>query len=319
MNNHPMNKFTPSLFLLICFSFLLSACKTDKKNKEVLPSNPAENKMIVGVANIEPQGRIVSLYAEVAGIIEQINFDINDTVKKDQVIIKLDALVEQAQLQQAQSKISTQRAAIDVAKAQLESAQVKLNNAKTNYERNQRLKQFDGVSQQVVDDSKYAFETAQSDVSSAQANLSERNNQLKEQETDIQYYQKIIDRKSIKAPADGKLLSMDVRVGNSVNSSQAVADFAPAGHLIAITEVDELYADKVSPGLSAYIRPQGSTDTLATGKVILCSPYLRKKSLFSDNAANMEDRRVREVRVLLNESSKVLIGSRVECVIMLNK
>ena len=314
-----MNKYIHSIFLLLCFSLLLSACKADKEKKEVLPSNPAENNMIVGVANVEPQGRIVSLYAEVGGIVEQINYDINDSVKKDQVIIKLDALVEQAQLQQAQSKISTQKAAIEVAKAQLASAQVKLNNAKTNYERNQRLKQFDGVSQQLVDDSKFAYESAQSDLTSAQANLSERNNQLKEQETDIAYFQKVIDRKSIKAPADGKLLSMDVRVGNSVNSSQAVADFAPAGNLIAITEVDELYANKVEPGLTAYIRPQGAKDTLAMGKVILCSPYLRKKSLFSDNAANMEDRRVREVRVLLNESSKVLIGSRVECVIILNK
>jgi HlyD family secretion protein len=319
MNNRIMNKYIHSIFLLLCFSLLISACKADKEKKEVLPSNPAENNMIVGVANVEPQGRIVSLYAEVGGIVEQINYDINDSVKKDQVIIKLDALVEQAQLQQAQSKISTQKAAIEVAKAQLASAQVKLNNAKTNYERNQRLKQFDGVSQQVVDDSKFVYESAQSDLSSAQANLSERNNQLKEQETDIAYYQKVIDRKSIKAPADGKLLSMDVRVGNSVNSSQAVADFAPAGNLIAITEVDELYANKVEPGLTAYIRPQGAKDTLAMGKVILCSPYLRKKSLFSDNAANMEDRRVREVRVLLNESSKVLIGSRVECVIILNK
>jgi len=314
-----MNKYIHSIFLPLCFSLLLSACKADKEKKEVLPSNPAENNMIVGVANVEPQGRIVSLYAEVGGIVEQINYDINDSVKKDQVIIKLDALVEQAQLQQAQSKISTQKAAIEVAKAQLASAQVKLNNAKTNYERNQRLKQFDGVSQQLVDDSKFAYESAQSDLSSAQANLSERNNQLKEQETDIAYFQKVIDRKSIKAPSDGKLLSMDVRVGNSVNSSQAVADFAPAGNLIAITEVDELYANKVEPGLTAYIRPQGAKDTLAMGKVILCSPYLRKKSLFSDNAANMEDRRVREVRVLLNESSKVLIGSRVECVIILNK
>jgi multidrug resistance efflux pump len=319
MNNRIMNKYIHSIFLLLCFSLLLSACKADKEKKEVLPSNPAENNMIVGVANVEPQGRIVSLYAEVGGIVEQINYDINDSVKKDQVIIKLDALVEQAQLQQAQSKISTQKAAIEVAKAQLASAQVKLNNAKTNYERNQRLKQFDGVSQQLVDDSKFAYESAQSDLTSAQANLSERNNQLKEQETDIAYFQKVIDRKSIKAPADGKLLSMDVRVGNSVNSSQAVADFAPAGNLIAITEVDELYANKVEPGLTAYIRPQGAKDTLAMGKVILCSPYLRKKSLFSDNAANMEDRRVREVRVLLNESSKVLIGSRVECVIILNK
>ncbi|HXD93019.1 MAG TPA: HlyD family efflux transporter periplasmic adaptor subunit, partial [Bacteroidia bacterium] len=127
----------------------------------------------------------------------------------------------------------------------------------------------------------------------------------------------VIDKKKIKAPANGKILSVDVRLGNNVLASQSVGDFAPDGPLIAITEVDELFATKIAVGMKAYIRPQGQLDTLATGKIYLTSPYLRKKTLFSDDATNMEDRRVREVRVLLDKSDKVLIGSRVECVILL--
>lgn len=49
--------------------------------------------------------------------------------------------------------------------------------------------------------------------------------------------------------------------------------------------------------------------------MILASPYLRKKSLFADNSANLEDRRVREVRVQLDNPENVLIGARVECII----
>jgi len=54
-----------------------------------------------------------------------------------------------------------------------------------------------------------------------------------------------------------------------------------------------------------------------TGKVILAAPYLRKKSLFSDKVDNLEDRRVREVRVQLDSTETLLIGSRVECIIEL--
>ena len=103
-----------------------------------------------------------------------------------------------------------------------------------------------------------------------------------------------------------------------MSPTQSACDFAPEGPLMAVTEVDELFADKVKEGMSAYIRPQGKTDTLATGKVFLTSPYLRKKSLFADAASDMEDRRVREVRVLLDQHARALIGSRVECVIQLN-
>jgi hypothetical protein len=49
--------------------------------------------------------------------------------------------------------------------------------------------------------------------------------------------------------------------------------------------------------------------------VVLASPYLRKKSLFADKAGDLEDRRVREVRVQLDQPEKVLLGARVECVI----
>ena len=94
-------------------------------------------------------------------------------------------------------------------------------------------------------------------------------------------------------------------------------DFAPEGPVMAITEIDELFADKVKVGQPAFVRAQGDTVVLATGKVILAAPYLRKKSLFSDKADNLEDRRVREVRVQLDSSETLLIGSRVECIIEL--
>jgi HlyD family secretion protein len=96
-----------------------------------------------------------------------------------------------------------------------------------------------------------------------------------------------------------------------------LGEFAPEGGLVAITEIDELFADRLKVGQRATIRPQGDSTILATGDVFIISPYLKKKSLFSDNASNLEDRRVREVRVKINPEAKLLIGSRVECVIEL--
>jgi hypothetical protein len=97
-----------------------------------------------------------------------------------------------------------------------------------------------------------------------------------------------------------------------------MSEFAPVGPVMAITEIDELFADKVKEGQIAEIRLQGDTVIIGSGKVILAAPYLRKKSLFSDKADNLEDRRVREVRVQLDSSTRILIGSRVECIIKFN-
>lgn len=292
------------------------SAEAEKKNEALLP---ALNHSIVGVAEVQPQQKVISLYPQTGGIVKIIHHDINDHVVKGEVIAELINDVEQAQLAQARSKLSTQLAVIQSSYAQLASLQVKSDNAKHNYGRNQNLLKSGGVTQQAFDDSKFAYESSIKDAEASQSISKQQQEKLNELKADVNYYQQVVNQKMIKAPFDGTMLSVDSKVGNFISTSQSFGDFAPDGKLMAITEVDELYADKVHEGIPAYIRHQGSNDTLAMGKVFLTSPYLRKKSLFSSNAANMEDRRVREVRVLLDEGSKVLIGSRVECVIQLQK
>ena len=48
-------------------------------------------------------------------------------------------------------------------------------------------------------------------------------------------------------------------------------------------------------------------------------PYLKKKSLFSEQAGDAEDRRVREVRITLKNAEKILFNTRVECVMAIKK
>ncbi len=68
-------------------------------------------------------------------------------------------------------------------------------------------------------------------------------------------------------------------------------------------------------GQLAIIRQPGSDRELARGVVFYAAPSLKKKSLFSDDAGNLEDRRVREVRIRVTSGQPLLYNSRVECVI----
>jgi len=305
-----------TLFLVSCGN--KSQEQESEKDKQVIEKE-TDATAIVGLGSVEPQTRIASLYSDVGGIVKRINYDINSEVKTGDAIFVLASDVEQAQLAQAKSKVATQRAVVNVSKAQLASVRTRMENAQITYNRNCALLKAGAVTQQATDDSKFSYETLQNDVSASAATVEQQEAKLAELQADIDYYKKVIEKKEIRAPANGRILSVDVKIGSNVLASQSVGDFAPDGRLIAITEVDELFATRVQNGMKAYIRPEGQTDTLATGTVYLTSPYLRKKTLFADDATNMEDRRVREVRVLLDKSDKVLIGSRVECVIILSK
>lgn len=314
------NKKMKNLSIIILI-FLLTACGGGKKEetKNLIDNKKIESDIdkVVGIANIEPTGKILPLTSEINGIITEILVKANDSVKAGQILMMLDYKVETAQLAQAKSKLSTQQAVINSAKANVSSLQVRLANAKMNFDRNQNLFNGGAATQQTLDDSKFQYEQLQKDIQASEATIAQQQGRLAELQTDVNYFQTLLDRKLIKATMDGKILSIDTKIGTSVTNSSTLGDFAPAGNLMAITEIDELFANKIKIGQNAYIRPQGTSEVLAKGKVIFTAPYLKKKSLFADKAENLEDRRVREIHVELEKNDNILIGSRLECVILI--
>lgn len=312
------------LFLFIIASLWEScgsksdATASTQNPDEIKPDTPVVVREIVGIARIEPPEKIITLNAESGGYVREVRFQENQLVKKGDILIVLDGEVEQAQLQQARSKVQSQKDAITAAKATLESLKVKLANARNTYDRNQRLAKGNAATQQQVDDSRFNVEDIEKQIVAQQATIAEQQSRVKEIDADINYYQTLSARRVIRAPLTGIFLSSNIKPGTYISTETALGEFAMEGPYQAITEVDELFANKVQIGQNAYIRPQGSSEQLATGKVVYVAPFLSKKSLFSDSPDNLEDRRVREARVQLNSNDKVLIGSRVECVILMN-
>jgi HlyD family secretion protein len=303
---------------LIGVTLLLFACGSDKKaNEQLNKIDSVTIKQVVGIANIEPLKRILTITPEASGVIRKINVEINQQVKKGDVLFVLDNETETAQLHQAESKLATQISVIEKNKAAVATAETNLANSKTNLARSKNLFASNAITQKQMEDEQLNFETKTLQFESSKADLNQAQKRLAELKSDVEYYQTILNKKTIKAPLNGTILSVDTKLGVNVSTATALADFAPEGPVMAITEIDELFADEVKPDQKAFIRAQGDTVILATGKVILAAPYLRKKSLFSDKADNLEDRRVREVRVELDSTATLLIGSRVECIIEL--
>jgi len=299
-------------------AFLLLACGSDKKETTQLNNiDSLTVKEVVGIANVEPLQRILTLTPEATGIVKKINVEINQKVKKGDILFILDNTTETAQLHQAQSKLATQISVIEKNNASLKTAETNVANAKINVDRSQNLFASNAITKKQLEDEQLNYETKKLQLESTKTDVQQAQKRLTELKSDVEYYQTILDKKTVRAPLNGTILSVDTKLGANVSTSTSLSDFAPEGPVMAITEIDELFADEVKVGQSAFVRAQGDTIVLATGKVILAAPYLRKKSLFSDKADNLEDRRVREVRVQLDSSETLLIGSRVECIIEL--
>ena len=314
----------PSALLLCCaafiFSFLLScggdkektAAQTDSLQTASIPKGVNE---VLGVAQIEPSGRISQLSPETGGLVKAINVEIGQQLTKGQSILTMDNAIETAQLRQANVKIGSQQDAITVARQNVQTLRVQLQKAQADLKRNETLFAGKALTQKELDDSRFTVRDVEQQIQASEAQVKQAEGRVGELRADIKYANTVAGLKTVSAPANGTLLSLDAKVGQYLNSNESIGDFAPAGPLVAVTEIDELFALKIKVGQKAYVRPQGGSEKLSTGTVILASPYLRKKSLFADNATNLEDRRVREVRVQLDNPENVLIGARVECII----
>ncbi len=293
--------------------------KEEKKQEAALPDSLQPQKL-VGIGRIEPEAKIASLYSDVSGVVDSLYINAGDTVKNNQVIISLTHDVESAQLGQAKSKLATQVAQIAANEASYKSLQARADNYKSIYDRTKKIYEGAAETKQNLDNAQTDYQTAQQNADQSKKIWLSSQDRLKELKADVEYYQVMYTRRFIKAPEAGTILTLDVKVGEQISQSASFATFAPAGNTIAVCEIDELFADKVKIGQWAYIRPQGMMDTIAEGKVYFAAPALTKKSLFSDQSSDLEDRRVREIRILLADKNKeVLLGSRVECVIPLTK
>lgn len=156
---------------------------------------------------------------------------------------------------------------------------------------------------------------AQIDIQKAQQNnLKAKIGELK---ADLGISQAEKDKRVLYAPQDGKILSVNVTNGAYITPATSLADFAPQSPVNVVCEIDELFAAKVNIGQKAKVYLQGSKEVLAEGEVIEVAPYLKQKSLFSDEVGKLEDRRVREVRVRLsNPPANLLYGARVDCEVL---
>ena len=303
---------------LIALLSILSACgNKEAKNKIATDKlmDATQVNLVVGIGKIEPENDIIQLSSPVNGIVQDIKKRENDTVKEGTPIVILDHQLEDGKVRQLSAEVSTQANQIKADEASVGEYAAKYNNAVAEVSRMQRLLDKGAETQQAVDDANTNTKTYQSNLKRLQAGVEVSKSKLEQTKAALHVAEIERDQKTIKSPVSGKILELSTLIGSSIDTRQAFAQISPLGKTIAVCEIDELYADKVALGQKAWIRNVGSLDTLSTGTVYVAFSFLKKKSLFTDQSGEKEDRRVRTIKILLDKPDKLLLNARVECVV----
>lgn len=270
---------------------------------------------ILGIGRIEPEGRFVDLASEVSGVVAALIAAPGDSVRPGDEIVRLTDEIERARLAQAEARLRSQRAVVPAKRAALAAQQALAENARRQYERVQALHAAGVETQSGLDDAEATSTAAREQATRLAAELEAEAALLEQAEADRRLAEAEWRRRAIRAQSAGRVLALDIGVGQFVVAGTPFGTLAVAGASCARCEVDELFADALRPGQRAIVRAEGAADTLAAGMVIEVGPWLRRKSLFADQVGDLEDRRVREIVLRLDGESVPLLGRRVECVI----
>jgi len=188
--------------------------------------------------------RLVNIGSELSGTVLRVLVDVNDQVKKGQVLVELDTA-------KLTDQVTRSRAAVAAAVAQLAQADATVKESNVGLARLEEVSRLSGgkvPAAAELDSARASLDRAVATQASAKANLDSARASLATDETNL-------SKASIRSPIDGTVLTRSVDPGNAVAASlQAVTLFTIAEDLRQLqlrVNVDEADVGRVKVGQKA--------------------------------------------------------------------
>lgn len=308
-------------FIILVFLSLLSCGNKDTK-KQIITAGNTNNKAptdIIAIGKIEPRGGIISIASQTSGLVMNVYKDDGMAVKKGEAIALIDPSSELLKLEQLKALLNTQNKQIEVYHIDSRAIASKLSNAKTNLQRADALFQKGVETKEAVDNLKTEVDLTSIELQKNNAIIAVAKAKVQELQAEINSQQLELDRKQITSPYTGVLLNVSIKKGNAISQFSNIADMATENTIIVRAEVDEMFASSVKQDQNVRIRLVGGDTDIAKGKIFYVAKGLKNKSIFSTKPDDQEDRRVREIKVIIENNSALLINTKVECIITQTK
>lgn len=181
---------------------------------------------------------LVTVGAQVSGKIEKLYVSIGQKVKMGDMIAEIDSTTQQNDVDIAKAKMSSYQ-------AQLKAAKTSLKIAQKQYQRMQSLRKQNAASTEDLENAEDGYESAMSKVAEIEASLKETEISLSTTETNLGYTK-------ITAPLDGTIVSVPVKVGQTINAAMdtpTIVQIADLNQMEIYIEISEGDIGNIRPGV----------------------------------------------------------------------
>jgi HlyD family secretion protein len=208
------------------------------------------SRVISASGQVQPREK-VEVGSEVSGKITAIFVDFNDRVTKNQILAQVDPETFQNAVDQAQARLKQAQATVDNGRASINRATVALDVAEKAYNRQKLLFSEQAISQQAWEQADQAYINAQLALETEQVSLKSALAGLDTARASVSDAVTKLERTKIRSPIDGVILSRKVEVGQTVQSSQSVAQFFTVAADLSQIEIEAAVFESDIGGIDA--------------------------------------------------------------------
>lgn len=228
----------------------------------------------------------VKVSPDISGVITDLTVQEGDTVKKGQLLARIDADVYNIQRSQAASGVAQSQAQVSSVQAQVSNAQASLaaldaqmEQAQKSYDRSKKLFDDKVISRSEMDAAETSLKAAKANynaavqgIRSTQANVQSAKANVQTAQASLQRANKDLSRTAIVAPRDGVVSLLNVKKGESVSGNSftvgtEILRIADMSKIEVRVDVGENDIPKVKLGDSAIISVDAYSDRKFKGIV----------------------------------------------------
>lgn len=254
----------------------------------VTPPTSTYANTVSGIGVIEPQSEIINIATELSGVVRNVAVKVGDTVKAGDPIFTLDERNIDAQ-------IKTLESSLEIAKIEADDAAIQFDIVKN-------IGTKSAVSKEDFSRRKYASLSANARITQTEAQLAEA--------------RMTKERLTVKAPIDGQILSVNLRVGEFANagafSTEPLIRMGNTDRLHVRVEIDEENAGRIKPDAPAKATKRGDTEKSIDLQFVRFEPFIRPKQNLAVSGQRVDTRVLQVIYAFDKKDSQIFVGEQMD-------
>ncbi|WOE31295.1 MULTISPECIES: HlyD family secretion protein [unclassified Acinetobacter] len=221
------------------------------------------------------RGDVMQISSDVSGLVTQVLVHDNQSVKKGQILFKIDVARQALDVEQARSDLVKAKAGLVAAQAELGQAQANLLKSQANIQlADQNAHRYanlmDGAISKQEQDQMFAVrdqthaehQQFKAAIEQAKANILQQQALIDVATSHLDLAELNLTRSEVVAPADGTLSNFELKAGNYVKVGEAVAALLDRKQLYVVGYFEETKLNKIYVGAPATVQLMGDSQQL---------------------------------------------------------